>query len=178
MEFVRKGGNLYIEGWNQGLALTRYQLPTPRVKTETHSPGGGIMDLEVPIGSIEGLELAFDVRNASPNLLGSFGMSLSHARNFTIYEILQNERSGAKRERIVSGRGIFGENTAEEMTGRGIRGYSHVVKSITEFEDVIEGYGIVARFNFWTNIWSGYGIEAGSDEDNRILRMAGGTATA
>ncbi|PZP18451.1 MAG: hypothetical protein DI607_04970 [Sphingomonas hengshuiensis] len=174
MQFVRKAGNLYVEGWNQWLGLKRYQLPTPRVKTETHSPGGGIMDLDIPLGSIEPLTLEFDTLNASPDLLGSFGMHLSHRKLWTIYELLQDEKSGTKRERIITGRGIVGENTPEEMAGRGVKGYGHVIKSITDYEDVIEGYGIVARFSFFTNSWSGYGISAGSEDDNRILRINGG----
>lgn len=176
MDFVRKGGNLYSEGWNHWQKLRNYQLPTPRVKMETHSPGGGVMELEVPVGAIEPLTLGYNLMSAHPGELGTMGMSLSHARLYTIYELLQDERSGTKRERIITVRGISAENTPEEMAGRGIKGYGHLIKSITEYEDVIEGYGIVARFNFWTNTWSGYGITAGSEDDNRILRLSGGVA--
>ncbi|CAA0128929.1 Uncharacterised protein [Starkeya nomas] len=174
MQFVRKGGNLYVEARNQWLGLKNYQLPTPRVKSETHSPGGGIMDLDVPLGAIEPLTFGFNTINAQPDLLGLFGMSLTHRQLFTCYEILQDEETGTKRERIVTMRGTFRENTPEEMQGRGIKGYGYQIGSITEYEDVIEGYGVVAYFSFFRNVWSGYGINAGADEDNRILRIAGG----
>lgn len=172
MEFVRKAGNLYVEGRNQWLALKGYRLPAPRVRTEAHLPGGGRMALDVPIGAIEPLVLGFDLASADPNTLGLFGMSLAHSRLYTIYELIVDERSGTKRERIVTMRGVFSEATPEEMAGRGLRGYGYQIGSITDYEDVIEGYGIVARFNFWLNQWEGYGI-ASDNDDNRILRIAG-----
>lgn len=172
MEFVRKAGNLYCEGVNGWLGLSSYQLPSPRVKTETHLPGGGIMEIEVPIGAIEPLALSFNMRSADPRFLGQFGLELQHARLYTIYELIQDELTGIKRERIVTMRGVFSEATPEEMQGRGMKGYGYQIKSITEFEDVIEGYGIIARFNFRTNTWQGYGVDVGTD-DNRILRISG-----
>ncbi|QFR32372.1 phage major tail tube protein [Ancylobacter sp. TS-1] len=172
MKFVRKAGNLYVEGSNQWMGLKDYQLPTPRVKKETHSPGGGIMDVEIPIGAIEPLTFAFNTINAEPEVLGSFGMHLSQRRLFTVYELLQDEDEGTKRERIITMRGVLSETTPEQMAGRGVKGYGYQISSILDYEDVIEGYGIVARFTFKTNTWRGYGVAAGSDEDNRILRIS------
>lgn len=172
MEFVRKAGNLYCEGINSWLQLSQYQLPAPKVKTENHLPGGGIMELEVPLGAIEPLELGFNLKGADPRFLGNFGLELHHAKLYTIYELLQDELDGTKRERIITLRGVFSESSAEEMQGRGFKGYEYKIKSITEYEDVVEGYGIIARFSFRTNTWQGYGINVGND-DNRILRIAG-----
>ncbi|NJL50401.1 MAG: hypothetical protein HC909_01450 [Blastochloris sp.] len=172
MEFVRKAGNLYCEGVNAWLALKNYKLPAPQVKTETHLPGGGVMDLDVPLGAIEPLSLAFNLVGANPAFLGLFGMSLAQRRLYTIYELLTNEQDGTKRERIITMRGVFSEADPDEMKGRGLMGYGYQIKSITNYEDVIEGHGIIARFDFWTNSWQGYGVNIGSDE-NRILRIAG-----
>lgn len=175
MKWVRKAGNLYVEASNQWLGLKDYQLPTPRVKKETHSPGGGIMDLDIPLGTIEPLVFAFNTINAEPEVLGFFGMHLSHRKLYTVYELLQDEDTGARSERIITMRGVMSETAPEQMAGRGIKGYGYQIGSIEEYEDVIEGYGVIARFTFKTNTWRGYGIAAGSDEDNRILRISGGT---
>ncbi|MCX5512292.1 hypothetical protein C3941_09495 [Kaistia algarum] len=172
MEFVRKAGNLYCEGTNLWLQLSSYRLPSPKVKTENHTPGGGRMELAVPVGSIEALTLAFNTISANPNLHGGMGLALAQAKLWTIYELLVDERSNTKRERIVTMRGIYQSAEADEMKGRGLKGYQHTITSITDYEDVIEGYGIVARFNFWRNEWAGYGIEA-DNQDNSILRIAG-----
>lgn len=172
MEFVRKGGNLYCEGTNLWLQLASYRLPSPKVKTESHTPGGGRMELAVPVGGIEPLTLAFNTISANPQLHGGMGLSLAQSKLWTIYELLQDERSGTKRERIITLRGIYQSAEADEMKGRGLKGYAHTITSITDYEDVIEGYGIVARFSFWTNTWQGYGIEA-DNQDNAILRITG-----
>lgn len=172
MEFVRKAGNLYCEGVNGWLSLKKYKLPSPKVKNENHWPGGGVMELEVPLGAIEPLTLQFDLASADPRWLGQFGMNLAQSKLYTIYEMLVDEKTGVKRERIITMRGVFSEADPEEMQGRGIKGYGHQIKSITDFEDVIEGHGIIARFNFWTNTWTGYGTNIGGDE-NRIMRIAG-----
>jgi phage tail tube protein FII len=173
MDFVRKAGNLYCEGVNGWLSLKSYKLPSPKVKTENHLPGGGVMDLDVPLGAIEPLTLAFNLIGANPAFLGQFGMALSQRRLYTVYELISDEKTGTKRERIITMRGLFSEADPDEMKGRGLMGYGYQIKSITNFEDVIEGYGIVARFDFWTNTWKGYNADFGSDEDNRILRIAG-----
>lgn len=172
MEFVRKAGNLYCEGVNGWLSLGSYKLPSPKAKTETHLAGGGIMEIEVPLGAIEPLALEFTIKSADPRFLGQFGLELQHSRLYTIYELLQDELTGIKRQRIVTMRGVFSEAGADEMQGRGMKGYTHQIKSITDFEDVIEGYGIIARFSFKTNTWQGYGVDVGTD-DNRILRISG-----
>ncbi|ACE99251.1 conserved hypothetical protein [Rhodopseudomonas palustris TIE-1] len=173
MEFVRKAGNMYAEGINLWLSLASYKLPQPKVKTEAHLPGGGIMELDVPIGAIEPLELQFSLKGVPPSVLGQFGMSLGERKLYTIYELIQDELTGAKRERTISMRGLFQEADPDEMKGRGVHGYGYKIKSITDYEDVIEGYGILARFNFGTNFWQGYGSNIGSATDNRILRIAG-----
>ncbi|MFZ5736867.1 MAG: phage major tail tube protein [Pseudomonadota bacterium] len=173
MEFVRKAGNLYAEGVNTFLSLGSYKLPQPKVKTEEHLPGGGVMTLNVPIGAIEPLTLQFNHKGAQPAVLGQFGMSLSQRKLYTIYELLQDEKDGTKRERIITMRGLMSEADPEEMKGRGIMGYGYQIHSITDYEDVIEGYGIVASFSFFTNRWQGYGADLGSDVDNRILRISG-----
>lgn len=172
MEFVRRAGNLYCEGVNGWLSLTGYKLPSPKVKSEKHEPAGGIMELEVPIGQIEPLTLSFDLKGADPRWLGAFGMSLAQSKLYTVYELIVDERAGTKRERIITMRGVFAEAEPEEIKGRGVKGYGYQIKSITDYEDVLEGYGILARFNFWTNLWEGYGVQAGRD-DNRILRING-----
>ncbi|MBK5960941.1 hypothetical protein CCR97_22440 [Rhodoplanes elegans] len=172
MDFVRLAGNLYCEDVNGWLALRRYKLPFPKVKTENHLPGGGVMELDVPIGAIDPLTLSFDLVGANPAILGQFGMRLAQRKLYTIYELITDEKSGVKRERIVTMRGLFAEGDAEEMSGRGLKGYGYQIKAITDYEDVIEGYGIVARFSFWTNTWQGYDIDVGSEE-NRILRISG-----
>lgn len=172
MDFVRKAGNLYCEGVNAWLSLKQYKLPSPKVKSETHLPGGGVMDLDVPLGAIEPLTLAFNLVGANPAFLGQFGMSLSQRKLYTIYELLTDEQTGAKRERIITMRGLFSEADPDEMKGRGLMGYGYQIKSITDYEDVIEGHGIIAAFSFWTNRWQGYGFDIGSEE-NRILRIAG-----
>jgi phage tail tube protein FII len=172
MEFVRKAGNLYCEGVNGWLSLKNYKLPSPKVKSETHLPGGGVMDIDVPLGAIEPLTLAFNLLGANPAFLGQFGMSLAQRKLYTVYELLTDEQTGVKRERIITMRGVFSEADPDEMKGRGLMGYGYQIKSIVNFEDVIEGHGIIARFDFWTNSWQGYGVTVGSDE-NRILRIAG-----
>lgn len=173
MEMVRKAGNLYAEGVNTWLSLASYKLPSPKVKTEQHLPGGGVMELDVPIGAIEPLTLQFNLKGAPAAVLGQFGMSLSQRRLYTVYELLQDERDGTKRERIITMRGLFQEADPDEMKGRGIHGYSHQIKSITNYEDVIEGHGVIARFDFFNNVWQGYGVDVGSAADNRILRISG-----
>ncbi|MDC7787373.1 phage major tail tube protein [Rhodoplanes sp. TEM] len=172
MEHVRLAGNLYCEGINTFLSLKRYKLPFPKVKTENHLPGGGVMDIEVPLGAIEPLVLSFDLIGANPQILGQFGMRLGQRRLYTIYELITDEKAGTKRERIITMRGLFSEGDAEEMSGRGLKGYGYQIKSITDYEDVIEGHGIIAAFSFWTNRWQGYGTDIGSEE-NRILRISG-----
>ena len=172
MEFVRKAGNLYCEATNLWLQLASYKLPSPKVKTEAHHPGGGIMELDVPLGAIDPLTLGYNTKGADPRLLGVPGMSLGQSRLFTIYEELVNERSGVKLERIVTMRGVQLEATPEEMAGRGLKGYEHAIGSITEYEDVIEGYGIVARFSYWRNEWQGYGVDL-DNRSNQILRISG-----
>lgn len=172
MEFVRKAGNLYCESTNLWLQLASFKLPSPKVKTETHMPGGGIMELEVPVGSIEPLALGFNTKSADPRTIGGLGMSLSQSKLWTIYEMLVNERTNQKMQRIITMRGLLSEASPEEMAGRGLKGYEHSVGSITDYEDVIEGYGIVARFNFWRNEWQGYGVEV-DNRDNQILRISG-----
>ncbi|PZA12478.1 hypothetical protein DNX69_10920 [Rhodopseudomonas palustris] len=173
MEFVRKSGNLYAEGINLWLSLSGYKLPQPKVKTEEHHPGGGIMALNVPIGAIEPLSLQYNLKGAPPAVLGQFGMSLAQRRLYTIYELLQDEKDGTKRERIITMRGLMSEVDPDEMKGRGVQGYGYQIHSITDYEDVIDGYGIIASFSFFTNRWQGYGTEIGSDVDNRILRISG-----
>jgi phage tail tube protein FII len=172
MDHVRNAGNLYCEGFNSWESLASYQLPSPRAKTENFHPGGGIMELEVPIGAIEPLTFAFNLVSANPRMLGGFGLELRQSRLYTVYELLTDHLTGVKRERIITMRGVFSEATPDEMQGRGLRGYGYQIKSITDYEDVIEGYGIIARFTFRTNTWSGYGFDIGGD-DNRILRIAG-----
>jgi phage tail tube protein FII len=173
MEFVRKAGNLYCEGVNGWLSLKSYKLPSPKVKTEQHLPGGGVMELDVPIGAIEPLALQFNLAGANPAFLGQFGMSLGQRKLYTVYELLVDEKDGTKRERIVTMRGLFSEADPDEMKGRGLQGYGYQIKSITNYEDVIEGYGVMARFDFFTNYWHGYGVDIGSAADNRILRISG-----
>ncbi|WP_336802297.1 phage major tail tube protein [Kaistia sp. MMO-174] len=172
MEFVRKAGNLYCEGTNLWLQLASYKLPSPKVKTESHQPGGGIMEIEVPVGAIDPLALGFNTKSADPRILGVPGMSLSESRLWTIYEELVDERSATKRERIITLRGVLNEASPEEMAGRGLKGYEHSIGSITDYEDVIEGYGIVARFNYWRNEWQGYGVNS-DNRSNQILRISG-----
>ncbi|MBB5046801.1 hypothetical protein HNR60_001549 [Rhodopseudomonas rhenobacensis] len=173
MEFVRKAGNLYCEGVNTWLSLASYKLPSPKAITEEHLPGGGIMKLDVPIGAIEAPKLQFNLKGAPPAVLGQFGLSLGESKLYTIYELMVDELDGTKRERIVTVRGLFQEADADEMKGRGLNGYAYHVGSITDFEDVIEGYGIIAAFRFKTNTRLGYLGSASSDAENRILRIAG-----
>lgn len=173
MEFTRKAGNLYCEGVNTWLSLGGYKLPAPKGKTEQHLPGGGVMELDVPIGAIEPLELQFNLKGAPPSVLGQFGTSLDERKLYTIYELMVDELDGTRRERVVTMRGLFSEADPDEMKGRGVNGYAYKIKSITNFEDVIEGYGIIARFDFKTNTRLGYLGSGSSDRDNRILRIAG-----
>ena len=173
MDFVRKAGNIYADDVNLWMSLASYKLPSPKVKSEQFLPGGGIMELDVPLGSIEPLVFQFNTKGMPPTLHGKFGMSLSERRLWTVYELLQDELTGVKRERIITMRGVYGEADPDEMKGRGMQGYAYHIKSITEYEDVVEGHGVIARFNFSTNSWQGYGQTVGSAVDNRILRIAG-----
>lgn len=173
MEFVRKAGNLYCEGVNTFLSLASYKLPSPKVITEDHLAGGGIMKLDVPLGAIEPLKLSFNLKGAPPAVLGQFGYSLGEVKLYTIYELMVDEMDGTKRERIVTMRGLFQEADPDEMKGRGLNGYAYHIGSIVDYEDVIEGYGIIAGFRFKTNMRTGYLASASSDAENRILRISG-----
>lgn len=172
MEFVRKAGNLYCEGVNTFLSLASYKLPSPKVKTEVHSPGG-VMELDVPLGVIEPLKLQFNLKGAPPAVLGQFGYSLGEVKLYTVYELMVDELTGTKRERIITMRGLFQEADPDEMKGRGLNGYAYHIGSIVDYEDVIEGYGIIAGFRFKTNMRIGYLASASSDAENRILRISG-----
>ncbi|KPF98800.1 hypothetical protein IP86_10740 [Rhodopseudomonas sp. AAP120] len=173
MEFVRKAGNLYAEGINTWLSLASYKLPQPKAITEDHLPGGGIMKLDVPIGAIEQLKLQFNLKGAPPSVLGQFGLSLGESKLYTVYELMVDEMDGTRRERIITMRGLFQESDPDEMKGRGVNGYAYHIGSITDYEDVIEGYGIIAAYRFKTNMRRGYLASANSDLENRILRITG-----
>jgi P2 family phage contractile tail tube protein len=150
------------------LSIQELKLPDMNETFADHTPGGGRVGIEVPVG-IEKFEAPFKLTGFDPQVMSQFGLHTKVAQNYTAYGSVINRRTGAAIEAKALMEGRLGKVSPEAFKKGDLHGFDYAINGITHYElhfDGVEKF----YFDFFTNAWRVDGVDQNADQ-NRILRI-------
>lgn len=139
MNYIVHGYNLFADGVSKHLVIASAQLPTLEEATRDFTPGGGHMGYQVPLASINALELGFSLVNRDPQVLALMGLNSGQTRTYTLYENLVDEFTGDEQSRVITVIGRMGSAAPQENRNPELVGIDYRIRSIHTYTDVFAG---------------------------------------
>lgn len=152
------------------LTLESMKLPDLEETTATHTPGGGVLGVNIGMNVIEPLAPTFKLSGFDPQTLGLFGLGTPHRHVYTGYGVVRDKRSGQAIEAKTIIEARMTSIKPDEFKRGDLHGHDHSLNEVTHYElwfDKREKF----YFDFWTNAKRVDGVDQNSDT-NRILRIS------
>lgn len=153
---------------NQHLAIAEMRTPTFQEKSFDFTPGGGSLELDVPLGVTNKLECPFKLASSDPRVHGLYGLPPGERTPFTARKFIVDENSGREIEAVIDMKGRLMKVEAEQMKGGDKAGYDHTISSITWYQEMQDGK-VWREFNFFMGGWRIRNGQPANAGRNRIL---------
>lgn len=153
---------------NLHLAIEEMKLPSFEEKSVDFTPGGGSMEIDVPLGVTSKLEMPFKLITDDPLIHGLYGMPVGTRTPFTARKFVVDEIKGREIEVTIDVNGRLMKIEPEQMKGGEKSGYDHTISSISWYSEVHDGR-VIREFNFFLGGWRVRNGAAVNMTRNRIL---------
>jgi P2 family phage contractile tail tube protein len=152
------------------LTLETLKIPDLEETTATHTPGGGVLGIDIGMNVIEPLAPTFKLSGFDPQTLSLFGLGAAHRSVYTGYGAVRDKRTGKAIEAKTIIEARMTSIKPDEFKRGDLYGHDHVLKEVTRYELWFNGEEKFT-FDFWTNTKRIGGVDQNSDT-NRILRIS------
>ena len=151
------------------LTLQEMKLPDLTETFADHTPGGGVLGMQIGMNIVEALEPTFKLAGKDPQLLSQFGLGSPHRHIYTGYGAIRNKRSGAAIEVKAIMEGRLASIQGDAFQRGELMGHEYAIKEMMRYELWFDGSEKIA-LDFWTNTKRIDGVDQNADV-NRILRI-------
>jgi phage tail tube protein FII len=79
---------------SQHLTIQEVKIPALQEKTSDHTPGGGVMGIQIGMRILEPLELTFKLKGINPTVMNRFGVSSPVRRKYTVLGNVRDLQTG------------------------------------------------------------------------------------
>lgn len=146
------------------LTLEEIRLPTMQEKYQDHSPGGGSIDMEIPVG-FEKLMMPFKLRGHDPDMFGFLGTD----DTFTSLGLIRDRRTGRAIQSKAIMRGRIGQITPDAFKKGELQGHEYMVNAVMRYELFFDGERKIL-WDAFTNELEFDGVDRNA-EVNRIIGL-------
>jgi P2 family phage contractile tail tube protein len=148
------------------LSLAELKVPELNETFADHSPGGGRVGIEVPVG-IDKLNATFKLTGHDPQVLSQFGLGTRTAETYTGFGSVVDRRTGRAFQAKVIMEGRLGKVAPDAFERGSLQGHEYAIHAITHYELHFDG-AEKFYFDFFSNSWRVDGVDQNADMNRNL----------
>lgn len=168
LNILRAFNLIVTDQHNLHLAIEEMKLPTFEEKSFDFTPGGSSLEIDVPLGVTNKLEMPFKLATTDPAIHGIYGLPPGIRNAFTARMFVVDEIKGREIEVTVDIQGRVMKVEPDQMKGGEKSGYDHAISSVAWYSETHDGV-VIRQFNFFRGGWTIRNGVAFNGTRNRIL---------
>jgi P2 family phage contractile tail tube protein len=150
---IIKGANIFSDenpDESFHLQLDEVAIPDLTKVYETHSPGGGFMQLDISMEMLEALVLPFKLVGIAASMLSKIGLNDGQPHTYNIFKDVHDMRTREQIRLMATVRGEMGSVKQDAYNKKGLSGFNYEVKAIESYR-LDFGNQTIYDFDFFAN---------------------------